>query len=192
MQTSGIHGTLCAIQGSLIGEKEGEGPNIKLRILFLCLLIPITISGCYHFDSSLDAPSSKQNKVNLSTNIKNNYLGKWIDSNYQIVQMPGYTASFGSELYLMYKNDGIIEMNMYDISAPPANRIASVETEVKILTEGVGTFTFDDDGWGSHGSGTIELHEDQVIINIDSQIELGNNPDWRIYSGRRIFVRENI
>ncbi|MFZ5945815.1 MAG: hypothetical protein ACOYVD_17120 [Bacillota bacterium] len=118
------------------------------------------------------------------------YEGKWISSNYQFVQMEGYTAKFGSELYIKNKNDGMMDIEIYDIAPPPSSRIASIAADVKISKEGVGSFTFNDDGWGSHGNGTIELLNNQIIVNVYSQIEEGTNPDWRFYGGKRVFIRE--
>ena len=153
-----------------------------MRIIFFCLLFPLIIGGCYPADiSNID---DKQ-LSDFST-----YDGKWISNNYQVVQMDGYTAGFGSELYLTYKNDGRLDIRMYDISAPPASRIASIETDTKLLPDGKGSFSFEDDGWGAYGSGIIKLVEDQVVIVIESKTEGDNHPDWRIYSGERVFIRE--
>lgn len=193
---------------------------MKSRIILLYILVAITIEGCFPVgliqQNNINLPSDTELKISIppqdaeknqseskSSQLvdysqKSNYYdaakynGEWISTNYQIVQLDGYTTGFGSELYLEYRSDGIIEMNMHDISSPPANRIASIETEIKITSQGTGRFTFDNDGWGSHGSGTIELHDGRVIINIDSQNDQENNPDWRIYSGERVFIRENM
>lgn len=177
---------------------------MSLIKLILYLLVAIFIGGCSPVESSRSEAGSQQ--VNNGSQIVNNneipdtandfkttkYNGKWISNNYQIVQMDGYTAHFGSELHLEHKNNRVFWMNMYDISPPPASRIASIESEIKITSEGRGNFSFDSDGWGSCGSGTIELYYDQVIVTVDSRIEQGDNPDWRVYSGKRVFLRENI
>lgn len=150
-----------------------------MRILYLILLSLIIIGGCNA--KTIDNDELKAIDLNI-------YNGKWISKNYQVIKMDGYEAGFGSELYLTYKEQGVINISMYDISAPPISRIASIETDTKISIDGKGDFSFDDDGWGSYGSGTIEFHKDQVIVNIKSLTEK-DNPDWRIYSGERIFVR---
>lgn len=185
---------------------------MKLKTMLLCLLFIIFIGGCYQVKSGQAGLNNQQKAVNVLENhpeanigqaVENNknsmithfdtakYEGKWISSDYQVVRMDGYTDRFGSELYINHKNDGIIEMNMYDISAPPENRIASIKTGAEISPKGIGGFKFDDDGWGSHGSGTIELIDNQIIINIDSQIEPGKYADWGVYSGKRLYLRGN-
>lgn len=161
---------------------------MKFKTLLLFLLAAIVIGGCSSTKGGRNLTTSQQSLANNFDTTK--YEGKWISSDYQIIQMDGYKAHFGSELYLKHKDDGIIEMSMYDISAPPASRIASIEKDIKISSEGIGSFTFEDDGWGSHGSGTIELRGNQVIIVIDSRIEEGKYADWRVYSGKRVFIRE--
>ncbi|HEX2947947.1 MAG TPA: hypothetical protein VHT96_18565 [Clostridia bacterium] len=113
------------------------------------------------------------------------YEGEWFSEEYEAVvdkdMNPQY--EFGSRLIIDSNNKTI---DLTDESRPPSSRIAEVEATLE-MEAAKGFFTFEDDGWGNAGKGTVEFSRDKVVVDITITDYAGEN--WEIFSGKSTFVR---
>lgn len=165
--------------------------RIKLKQSFFLALIVLLILGLSACGSNkTDNDQAKTEPKDIRNNLKS-YEGQWVDTGFQMIQLEGYEAPFGTELMITVLEGQTAEIRIYDISSPPANRIASVETTIEFNEEGEGIFSFDDDGWGNVGKGTIKLKDGQVSVIIESKPgDSQNPPDMQIFSGEKTFIRK--
>ena len=131
-------------------------------------------------DAKIEAEEAK-NKLEQEKFIK--YSGNWGDPNFYSNGGYGLTIEFND-----YRN---AQLEIFTVQSPPANRIAEIQTKVKFSEEGLAKFTFDDDGWFNEGTGTIQLSNNKVIVNINLTY---NDPDasWNIFTGKLTFNRNKV
>jgi hypothetical protein len=132
-------------------------------------------------------PQSSTQETSLKS--LSNYNGVWYEEAYKKqANQYGNLVPGGTEMKITFLNSesGLIEFTR--TQSPPASRIANFSTIFAMVDSKNGTFSFDDDGWGNKGKGTIGFEQDTVTIII--KMELSNpHAMWGIFSGQRVFVR---
>ncbi|MBM7656354.1 hypothetical protein [Neobacillus cucumis] len=108
------------------------------------------------------------------------YGGNWGDANFY--------SNGGNGLTITFINSNTATVAIQSVSSPPANRIAEISFTARFPQNGTTSFTFDDDGWFSKGSGTIKLANNQVIVTIT--ITEKSEDNWSIFSGTKTFSRD--
>jgi len=108
-------------------------------------------------------PKNEQPEPPGGTNYKK-YIGIWD------VDDPGVPAHIytdgGIRLQILSVKDNTIRFHLVKVSSPPANRVAQLENAAGEIVDGIIYFTFKDDGWGNAGTGTIQLNNDRVYVDV--------------------------
>jgi hypothetical protein len=104
------------------------------------------------------------------------YNGSWGDKN-----------SFkegGTSLELQTINESTANMELFVVQEPPSNRIASIYTTLNFDDNGVATFIFQDDGWGSSGEGSVTLEENDTITVLIKYSTIAEDAMWSLFDGK--------
>lgn len=151
------------------------GRTLIIITLVLCL------TGC-NLRSSYENKSISINSVDLSLE---NYSGKWYSEDYsREIDDEGNSVDYGTQMILKMEEK---QIEILCISKPPANRVAYINSWIVLEDDFKGTFTFNDDGWGNKGKGTILFKKNKIIVEID--IENLSNDNWRMFTGQKMFIR---
>ena len=134
-------------------------------------------------DSKVTTEIMNQSKFNLQE-----YSGEWFGENYkETPNMDGELMPSGAYLSIRNCKDTSANLYLTFVSMPPASRIAEVE-ESFAITDNIGAFVFDDDGWENSGKGTIKFEKDRLIVEIIVD-EINEDANWRIFKGKLNFYR---
>lgn len=89
------------------------------------------------------------------------YMGVWCDegTNADSIALQG-----GRMVEIISVDDDLVRFTYTKISSAPHNRIAIISNVNTKIIDGVGTFTFDDDGWGNSGTGKIKFSENEIYL----------------------------
>lgn len=89
------------------------------------------------------------------------YTGVWCDegTNADSIALEG-----GRMVEIISVDDDQVRFTYTKISSAPHNRIAIISNVNTQIVDGVGTFTFDDDGWGNIGTGKIKFLENEIYL----------------------------
>jgi hypothetical protein len=72
-----------------------------------------------------------------------------------------------------------LQGSFFSISAPPANRIASVEYLKCKIVDGTGKFYYKDDGFGNSGEGTFKVVENTLHFSF-METESDELAEWNL------------
>lgn len=112
-----------------------------------------------------ESSTPSQSEIDYSS-----YMGIWCDegTNADSIALEG-----GRMVEVVSVNDDLVRFTYTKISSAPHNRIAIISNVNTQIVDGVGTFTFDDDGWGNSGKGKIKLLDNEIYLetNITSKNE---------------------
>lgn len=117
------------------------------------------------------------------------YMGNW----YSLDESTGKAAKDiyndgGYTIEVLDIKENVILFNFISVSAPPSNKVAGIEGIEAIINGNSGDFTFNDDGWGNAGYGTITFEDESIVINteINARDPLAN---WDISTEKQILYR---
>lgn len=190
----------------LIDVKTGAEVKVKKKkyIVFLVIaLLVIIVAACVFFavrglsDTDNDKPESKkQDKKPVATKESteseaedtvdySSYIGIWCDegTNADSIALEG-----GRMVEIISVDDDFVRFTYTKISSAPGNRIAIISNVNTQIVDGVGTFTFDNDGWNNSGTGKIKFLENEIYLetNITSKNESAN---WHI--GGHVYLKKD-
>jgi hypothetical protein len=123
--------------------------------------------------------------------ISPDYSGTWYSKDFELHYVEEYKTIIhsGTIMTLALSDDGTGgKITLECTSDPPMSRIAIVEADLVIINDHTASFSFDDDGWDSRGSGTVSFEDDRIIVTTE-----GHNPEssnWYIYLGVTVFFKE--
>lgn len=105
-----------------------------------------------------------ENFTNSSDVDLERYNGKWCSDDYvSEIDDVGDSVFYGTEMTLNMENN---EVEITSVSKPPANRIAYIKSKI-VIEDSMGSFVFDDDGWGNSGEGLILFRDNEIVVKID-------------------------
>jgi hypothetical protein len=78
-------------------------------------------------------------------------------------------------------------LNVISSSSLPENRVADILSSLIIRNDNTGKFTFDNDGWGDSGEGTVSFAKDKITVAIT--IKNSSDDNWSIFEGKKLFTR---
>jgi hypothetical protein len=97
--------------------------------------------------------------------------------------------SQGGEILDIKEVDGDTIKGSYEsVGAAPGNRIASVDFD-GIVSNGILSFSFEDDGWGDAGSGILTFRKDNITVKLDTELSEDNSMGWTLGNGLYTFSR---
>lgn len=139
---------------------------------------------------SKENTSTNTQPENISVTLKD-YSGLWYSQDSRNVKDKyGDIYTSGSQIILNIPNngkDGTIKIT--SASLPPASRIASFETKLHLENNYTGTFSFDNDGWGHKGEGTVSFNQNNNQIDVDIEFINSIDSNWGVFIGKRSFIR---
>lgn len=160
-------------------EIKTKKKNIIIPVLVIVLIVLIASICLYFVLHALNSNSGKQalgetvsetSAPSQSVLDYSSYMGIWCDdgTNADSIALEG-----GRMVEVVSVNDDLVRFTYTKISSAPHNRIAIISNVNTKIVDGVGTFTFDDDGWGNSGTGKIKLIKTEIYIetNITSKNE---------------------
>lgn len=102
--------------------------------------------------------------VHVNSNITSIPTGLWVEQE-NVTKAREILLTDGGNYFELksYKNH-ILEGHYFLVSSAPNNRIADVEISNCKITNGIGTFSYEDDGWGNSGQGVVELKVDNIVF----------------------------
>lgn len=151
-------------------EIKSKKKNIIIPVLVIVAVV-LVASLCFYF--VLRAPNSNSGEQALGETISegstasqsvldySSYMGIWCDegTNADSIALDG-----GRMVEVVSVNDDLVRFTYTKISSTPHNRIAIISNVNTKIVDGVGTFTFDDDGWENSGTGKIKLLENEIYL----------------------------
>lgn len=103
-----------------------------------------------------ESTQAPQNSVDYTS-----YMGVWCDEG---TTADSITLDGGRMVEVISVDDDLVRFTYTKISSAPHNRIAIISNVNTKIIDGIGTFTFDDDGWGNGGTGKIKFLENEIYI----------------------------
>lgn len=164
----------------LIDVKTGNAIKVKKKIFLIPILafsVVAIITVCavviFSFQGKLNNDKTNDNIITTteSTTVAttaiiddtdySSYMGVWCDegTNADSIALDG-----GSMLEIISVKEDLVRFTYTKISSPPYNRIAIISNVATQVIDGIGTFTFDNDGWGNSGTGKIKFLENEIFI----------------------------
>lgn len=151
-------------------EIKSKKKNIIIPVLVVVAVVLIASSCLYFVLHALNSNSGEQafsetisesSAPSQSVLDYSSYMGIWCDddTNADSIALEG-----GRMVEVVSVNDDLVRFTYTKISSAPHNRIAIISNVNTQIVDGVGTFTFDDDGWGNSGKGKIKLLENEVYL----------------------------
>lgn len=117
------------------------------------------------------------------------YIGTWIGHQLEINNEDELFNNGGTGI-IIESFDGVnLKGEIISISSPPANRIASVEFQGKVINNKM-EFKFDDDGWGNKGKGSIVLDSDKITADVQIT-ESDDMARWDLSIEKITFIKLN-
>lgn len=89
------------------------------------------------------------------------YVGIWCDKDSDISTA---TQNGGNILEIISVKDDVVRFTFTKTSSAPQNRIARISNVTTKVIDGIGTFSFDDDGWQNSGTGKIKFSDGEIYI----------------------------
>lgn len=89
------------------------------------------------------------------------YVGIWCDKDSDISTA---TQNGGNILEIISVKDDVVRFTFTKTSSAPQNRIAKISNVTTKVIDGIGTFSFDDDGWQNSGTGKIKFSDGEIYI----------------------------
>lgn len=150
----------------------------KLKIIMLSILMLTVFIANVKVD--VYAKSTKPTKGHIVTESKfSSYTGTWSSKN-----------TFNS-LTLKFTNSNTAIMNFSSINNKYAIHVAQTEDfKVKFSKNGIGSFSFKEDGWGNSGKGTIKLVKSKIKVTIATKNNSKLGGMYSIFSGSKKVVFE--
>ncbi len=164
----------------LINVKTGKEIKVKKKrflswifVLLAVALVVVCVIFALHWLSDNDNyDNKKQNKEteitaesteNLPDEVVDysSYMGIWCDEG---TNADSIASDGGRMVEVVSVNDDLVRFTYTKISSAPHNRIAIISNVNTQIVDGVGIFTFDDDGWGNSGTGKIKLLENEIYL----------------------------
>lgn len=184
----------------LIDVKTGEPIKIKkhkyiLPILFVAVAITLAVTGIvafFAFQASSDKASESSSAQTETANANSaeydysSYIGIWCDKSTDIATI---TENGGNMLEIISVKGDIVRFT-YTKASSTFGRIARISNVASQIIDGIGTFTFDDDGWQNKGSGRIKFIDNEIYIetNITRRNESAN---WGIGGKCYLYKSDN-
>ncbi len=151
-------------------EIKSKKKNIIIPVLVIVAVV-LVASLCFYF--VLRALNSNSGEQAFSETISessapsesfldySSYMGIWCDegTNADSIALQG-----GRMVEIISIDDDLVRFTYTKISSTPHNRIAIISNVNTKIVDGVGTFTFDDDGWGNSGTGKIKFLENEIYL----------------------------
>lgn len=119
-------------------------------------------------------PTADIEGYNLSDYSK--YVGIWCDKDSDISTA---VRDGGNILEIISVKNDIVRFTFTKTSSAPYNRIARISNVTTKAIDGVGTFSFDDDGWQNSGSGKIKFSDGEIYIE-NTVTNQNSNSMWNI------------
>ena len=159
----------------LIDVKTGAEIKTKKKNIIIPVLVIVAVvliaSVCLYFvlhtlnsnsgEEALGETISESSTPSESFLDYSSYMGIWCDdgTNADSIALQG-----GRMVEIISVSDDLVRFTYTKISSAPHNRIAIISNVNTKIVDGVGTFTFDDDGWGNSGTGKIKLLENEIYL----------------------------
>lgn len=173
-------------------EKEVNSPEIKKAkkktIIIICLTAIILLAtgtallfifsqsegGVGKFpeppkDEEINKPEDNTETPGGKDTINfSEYIGDWYseDSETGNADIRVYENG-GIALKILSVKDNAVRFSLTKIGEKPFNRIAVADKIVSSVTDGVGFFSFENDGWENSGTGKIKFEEDRIYIETE-------------------------
>jgi hypothetical protein len=117
-----------------------------------------------------------------------NYIGTWIESD-ETNRSEEILYSGGSIMEIKEVKSDFIKGSITEISAPPSNRIASIDFEGKVIDSEI-SVKFEDDGFYNSGKARIVFKDNRIDFFVDEiQISDENTTGWSL--GNAVLTKEN-
>jgi len=151
---------------------------MKKIILGLTLVSLVALTGCGNVEND---------------DRKNNMIIEQQEESFDAKDYAGTWKASSEEDATNYVEIKVIDSNMINfqymmVSPAPDYRVASIESENVIIDkDGVGEFTFEEDGWHHRGNGTLKLTTSGIevdILNKEYNEEVEDESLWGIDSGK--------
>ena len=123
-------------------------PVIYIAVISAFIIIALAVAIFFLFQFN----SSKSNKVDYSS-----YLGVWGNG-----ENVNDTSNGQSLLEIISVKDNIVRFTFTSTSS--SMKTATIENVTCEIIDGVGRFTFDEDGWFNKGVGKIKFLDDEIFI----------------------------
>lgn len=152
----------------------------------------INKDGKYIWNSGMTL-NSEADENEGDSKVENQYAGTWLSKDFtKKLNDQGDEVSVGSILNVENVGDEGLKINIAHISSPPASKSAGIAPKILNFIESTkATFTFDDDGWGNKGKGSITFDTDKITVNIEiTQQE--EESRWSIFEGEKEFYRKEL
>lgn len=174
----------------LIDVKTGEPIKIKkhkyiIPIFIVTVIIILAVTGIVAFfafqaNSDKESESSSAQAETANANSAeydySSYIGIWCDKGTDISNI---NESGGNMLEIISVKEDVVRFTFTKVSSS-FGRIARITNVASQIIDGIGTFTFDDDGWQNKGSGRIKFSEDEIYLETNATTR-NDSANWDIY-----------
>ncbi len=168
----------------LIDVKTGAEIKVKKKniIIPVLVIVAVVLIASFFLYFALHGLNSSEGEQALGETISesstpsesvldySSYMGIWCDegTNADSIALDG-----GRMVEIISVNDDLVRFTYTKISSAPSNRIAIISNVNTKIVDGVGAFTFDNDGWNNSGTGKIKFLDNEIYIetNIKSKNE---------------------
>ena len=167
-------------------HKKNAGSGKKAVVAVVVILCAAVIAAGIFAFVKYGVPAIRGGSGNSQSAVSNgsgidyeSYTGVYFDSDNSASSSIMETGGIELRLLSYDDFDDSFELSLTLISAPPSNRVAEISHIKAVADEDKARFTFEDDGWGNAGQGTITFQGNHVYL--ETVVTAGDpNAMWQL------------
>ena len=178
-------------------EKKNTNKVLIAIIIVLAFIVVIMAAVIWGYivgekqvkETDIQKTTQIRTEPAMTVDVTKYATGVYLDGDTTVNEIVHKTG--GDILALEKVQDGKVSFKYTSIQSAPSSRLAQITIEdLEINEDGVGKFSFDEDGWGNRGIGTIAFKgNDKIMLSINIS-KMNEESMWDIGNGTSEFEYE--